>query len=319
MMRFVLRTDVSKSSGAGHLMRCIAIFEEVKRRGYQTIFVGSVVDIVWAKQRVADFGFSQIIDNPKDFLGVPDTDVLIIDSYLIPVDDPFLSKQLWKKIIAISDESTPSYEVDLIVYPTLKQLIKISDAAQVLFGPEYFPIRNEVKKIKYFDSKSDIIDFIVVGGGVDYKDFSEVIAKNLMKVKSDFTANFISNNKSIEKMDSRFKVFILGTHIDSLVSETTLALTTASLSAIEFIAREVPTGIVRVIDNQSDYFEYLSLQNLAIPIGELRDGFWIINNDKILDLIGNLNLQSRLRLNMSGLIDLKGPERIVNRIIQIST
>ena len=318
-MRFVLRTDVSKSSGVGHLMRCIAIFEELKKRGYQSIFVGRIDDVAWAKQRVTDFGFAQIINDPRDFLREPDNDVLIIDSYLIPVDDPFLSKLLWKKIIALSDESTPSYEVDLIVHPTLKQLIKISDAAQVLFGPAYFPIRDEIKKIKYFEHKSDIVDIIVVGGGVDYEDFSEVIAKNLMKVKSDFTVNFISNNNSIEKMDSRFRVFSLGTHIDSLVSQTTLALTTASTSAIEFIAREVPTGIVRVIDNQSDYFDYLSLQNLAMPIGELRDGFWIIDNGKILDLIGNLNLHNRLRSNMSGLIDLRGSERIVDRIIQIST
>lgn len=298
-------------------MRCIALFEQIKKRGYPSVFVGSFSDMAWTKQRVIDFGFSQIVDNPRDFVGQPKSDVLILDSYLIPIDDPFLSKHLWNKTIALVDEQTPPYKVDLIVHPTLKQVLKSNYPQEVLFGPAYFPIRNEIKKIEYLGSKSGIVDVIVVGGGTDYENFSEVIAKNLMDIETKFTAKFISDNQSIEQMDSRFEVFRLGTHIESLISQCTLALTTASTSAVEFIAREVPTGIVRAVDNQGEYFDYLSSQNLAMPIGERRDGSWIIDQRTILDLIGNLNSQNRLRLNMAGLIDLKGSERIMDRILQL--
>jgi spore coat polysaccharide biosynthesis predicted glycosyltransferase SpsG len=316
-MRFVLRTDVTKSSGAGHLMRCIAIFEQIKQRGYPSVFVGSFSDIAWTKQKVIDFGFGQIVDNPTDFVGNPDSDVLILDSYLIPIDDPFLSKHLWKKIIAISDEQTPDYKVDLIVHPTLKQVIKSDYSQEVLFGPAYFPIRNEIRKIESLDSKFDKVEVLILGGGTDYENFSEVIAKNLMNIETRFAAKFISDNQSIEQMDARFEVFGLGTPIESLISQCTLALTTASTSAVEFIAREVPTGIVRAVDNQSEYFDYLSSQNLAMPIGERRDSLWLIDNRAISDLIGNLSSQNTLRLNMAGLIDLKGSERILDKILHL--
>jgi spore coat polysaccharide biosynthesis predicted glycosyltransferase SpsG len=312
-MRFVLRTDVTKSSGAGHLMRCIAIFEQVKQKGYPSVFVGSFSDIAWVRQKVIEFGFGQIVDKPTDFVGNPESDVLIIDSYLIPIDDPFLSKHLWKKTISISDEQTPNYNVDLIVHPTLKREIKSDYSKDILFGPAYFPIRNEIRKIKCLDSKFDTVEVLILGGGTDYENFSEVIAKNLMSLETRFVAKFVSDNQTIEQMDPRFKVFGLGTPIESLICQCTVALTTASTSAVEFIAREVPTGIV----NQDEYFHYLSSQNLAMPIGERRDSMWLIDSRAISDLIGNISSQNALRLNMAGLIDLKGSKRIFDKILQL--
>jgi spore coat polysaccharide biosynthesis predicted glycosyltransferase SpsG len=316
-MRFVLRTDVSKFSGTGHLMRCIAIFQEIQKRGFPTIFIGSVVDVPWAKQVIEDFGFIQVFHDQESFIGEPQNDILIIDSYVIPINDPFLSRDSWRKIIALSDEHAPKYQADLYVRPTLNNTLSHDAKPRILVGPSFFPIRNQVKKIEAFENEPSMVDLILVGGGTDYKEFSSTIATCLKDLKIKFKANFFSDDRSIEKMDSRFRVFKFGTDIDSLLSDSSIAITTASTSAIEFIAREVPTGIVQAIDNQKDYYQFLSNQFLAKPLGIYRKGLWKIDTFALVDFISNLETRSKLRSNIVGLIDLKGVIRIVDEIIDL--
>lgn len=316
-MRFVLRTDVSKFSGAGHLMRCIAIFQEIQKRGFPTIFIGKVVDVPWAKHVIEDFGFVQVFNDQESFVGDPQNDILIIDSYVIPINDPFLSRDSWRKIIALSDEHSPKYQVDLCIRPNLNYMLSHNTKPRILTGPLFFPIRNQIKKIKAFENESTTVNLIIVGGGTDYKEFSSTIATCLKDLKIRFRANFFSDDRSIEEMDSRFRVFRFGTDIDSLLSASSMAITTASTSAIEFIAREVPTGIVQAIDNQKEYYQYLSNQFLAKPLGIHTEGLWNIDATALKDFMSNLETRYKLRSNIVGLIDLKGVIRIVDEIIDL--
>ena len=86
-MRYVLRADASQAIGSGHVMRLSAIAEELIARGEEVIFVGSISNLPWVEDRIAELGFSEICENEKEFTPKSDSDVLILDSYQIPIND----------------------------------------------------------------------------------------------------------------------------------------------------------------------------------------------------------------------------------------
>ena len=57
-MRFILRADASPVIGTGHVMRLLAIAEELAQHGQEVIFLGSVSEVKWLENRIQNFGFS---------------------------------------------------------------------------------------------------------------------------------------------------------------------------------------------------------------------------------------------------------------------
>ena len=86
-MRYVLRADASESIGAGHVMRSSAIAEELIARGENVVFLGQISGLPWVEERIASLGFTMIHDYPSEFISKPESDVLILDSYEISIND----------------------------------------------------------------------------------------------------------------------------------------------------------------------------------------------------------------------------------------
>ena len=55
--RVGIRCDARAAIGVGHLVRCIALAEELVGRGHEVVFFG-VVDVPWASRQLADRGLA---------------------------------------------------------------------------------------------------------------------------------------------------------------------------------------------------------------------------------------------------------------------
>ena len=95
-----------------------------------------------------------------------------------------------------------------------------------------------------------------------------------------------------------------------------MVLTTASTSSLEFIAREIPTGVVCLIDNQEDYYEQLGRLGYATQIGvRTSAGAWEFNVEAIKNLLASQEKRDALKESVSDLIDLKGAERVIDFLV----
>lgn len=103
-MRYVLRADASRRIGSGHVMRSSAIAEELITRGEEVVFVGQISNLKWVKDRILTLGFSEIYENSIEMVANCDSDLLILDSYEIPILDAFITPINWFKIVSIVDE-----------------------------------------------------------------------------------------------------------------------------------------------------------------------------------------------------------------------
>ncbi len=315
-MRYVIRADASQSIGSGHVMRSSAIAEELIARGKEVIFVGGFSDVPWLSARMYNLGFSQILSSSRDFTSNPLTDVLILDSYILPIDDAFLPQKQWKAIVTIVDETTPDYEANLIIHPGLSIDWMRIRSTKVLTGPSYIPFRKSIKKnrVKVGDGELKIL---IVGGGTDQFNFVEAVVQTLKNIQEDFQACIFTNRNELAQPDSRFRFIPIGSELDLYADSADLVITTASTTSLEFIAREVAVGIACAVDNQEEYYKTLSAAEVALPIGRLIDGCWEIVESNIIELIQSKECRERLQQKSANLIDLEGAARIVQEILKL--
>ena len=316
-MRYIIRADASLETGSGHVMRSSALGEELIARGCEVIFIGLVTSLPWVHTRIINLGFSQILLSQDEFHPNPMTDILILDSYSLPTNDPFLARSNWNKIVCIADDVTPVYECDLVVHPGIESGWQGNFQAIILSGTKFVPFRTSIKKSRKLLKRTEILEILVVGGGVDAYGFVKAIGDSLKGLNSDFKANLISGNIDPLDYDSRFCVSTPGEILDKFSLSADLVFTTASTTCLEFIARGIAVGIGCAVENQEQYYKSLPKHDVAAPIGKYTSGSWAIDKILIRKLVESDEFRERLRSNGNKLIDLKGTKRIIDKLQQL--
>ena len=315
-MRYVLRADASQSMGAGHVMRSSAIAEELISRGNDVIFVGRISDLPWVEERIASLGFSQVYSDTCDFKSKSKSDVLILDSYDIEVENPFVAQQNWCHIVAIVDEMTPYYSCALRFHPGLDSKWTGNSNTPILSGPKYIPIRSSlISGKKSVVMESHKLKIAVIAGGADPYGLVNEIAKILATFSEEFMVYLFSNSIADSNLDSRFRYIEIGNRFEELTNDADLILTTASTSSLEFLARELCVGIACVADNQKQNYKTLGELGVAAQFGiRYLNNKWALDKEKIHSLITSSELRGDLLAKSKGLIDFNGARRIVDVI-----
>jgi spore coat polysaccharide biosynthesis predicted glycosyltransferase SpsG len=316
-MRYVLHADSSPKIGSGHVMRLTAIAEELIKRNKSVVFIGQFTEIPWVASRIFGLGFSQILCSSAEYGSNPLTDVLILDSYSLPIEDPFIEQNKWRGIVTISDELTPKYTADLVIRPGINQDLDPEIHGKCLSGPKFIPLRKSITKLHKVTTDEEPIEILVVGGGTDPFNFVHAVSKSLMGFQGQFRARFFSNEPSLAKLDSRFTSIPIGPDLDMFANSAQLVFTTASTTSLEFIAREAAVGIACAVDNQQGYYKSLVEAGVAVPIGQYSQGYWQLNELNMIEMINSAELRKKLRKKSSGIIDLKGTIRIVDEILKL--
>ena len=318
-MKYILRADASREIGAGHVMRSSAIAEELISRGKDVVFVGQVSGLPWVMERLGSLGFLAIQSSPINLEIDSASDVLILDSYEVPVEDDFISPQKWHKIISIVDENTPSYFCDLRIHPGLDSDWVRKCKTPILAGPNYIPFRSQISKntfIKNHDNK--VLKIVVVAGGSDQYGLVNELAKILHSLPDRFKAYLFGKLPNEFDLDDRFQYVNLGLSLDEVSTDANLVFTSASTSSLEFIARGLCVATVCVVENQRQNYEALGQLGVAQPVGEHSQvKGWELDVQSIHKLIINPDFRNRITEKGLGLIDFLGASRIVDAIIKL--
>lgn len=317
-MRFVFRADASHSIGTGHVMRVSAIAEEAINRGIKCTFIGKIDGVPWLEKRILELGFEKIICNEADFDLRETEDILILDTYHLPIENQFLHRSNWKLIVLLIDPKTPPYLADLYVHAGLDGSWFNSTGKNFVFGPKWVPFRKSISRID-FSAKSFTRNITIFAGGTDPTNFALIIAKVLANIQEfDSAVFFTQSGEEIENIDVRFKVLPFGSELDLYISNSQLVLTTASTSSLEVIARGIPVGIACVITNQSENYRTLGDLKLAKRIGfKTNDQDAYLDELAIKDLIRNSESQLSLVSQSDKFFDFNGSSRILDTIFAL--
>jgi spore coat polysaccharide biosynthesis predicted glycosyltransferase SpsG len=313
-MRLVFRADASTQIGSGHVMRVTTIAQEAISRGIECHFVGRVSELTWVEEYIDSLGFRSITENEGSWIPDYNRDVLIMDSYTIGLSSQYNNPTNWRLSICVTDGFTPVYSTDIEISQSLR--IEEVDKARITFsGANYALVRKGIRKSNKVFEIGSPISVLLLGGGSDPFGFVRAILKVIQTIDINLEVNVFSN-ENLEEFDfPEIRQYEIGPKLDLVATDMDLVITTASTSSIEFIAREIPTLIVCAIDNQQVTYRELSELKYALPIGH-RDpeGVWLFDHPLISSAFENPNIRENLKNRIHGLIDLRGPGRVVDEI-----
>jgi spore coat polysaccharide biosynthesis predicted glycosyltransferase SpsG len=313
-MRIIFRADASAEMGSGHVMRLSVIAEEAILRGHECIFVGSVLGLDWVKRRVDKLGFTQIC-KPSEFKINGKTDICFIDSYTEPVTSIYGSSRHWRLLVSIQDPSTPKFDAHILIVPGLTMEGVVDSSFRILSGAKYVLIRKSIRKSAPTYPRVDPFTVIVSGGGSDPFGFAQESAKLIDNLEIEGEFHFFTDKNIVSTSGKKFLSHHFGDALDSIAQRSHAALTTASTSSLEFIAREIPTAVVCVIENQSGYYNQLSRSDLVCVLGGYDSiNGWEISQEGLSNFLSNETYREKLSERISGLVDLQGAKRIIDII-----
>lgn len=113
-MRVVCCCDAGPVAGVGHLMRCLALAEELAARGTTVRFVAELGALPFAARRLAAAGFEWVPPGPDPAGTVlaASPDAVVLDSYLLPVTVGERLRAAGVPVLAVVDGDSPVQPAD---------------------------------------------------------------------------------------------------------------------------------------------------------------------------------------------------------------
>ena len=307
--------DADQNIGTGHVMRLLPLIEESLIRGYQCYFLGNTSEIPWLDRSLENFSLVRVKNNPSSNYLDPSKTVLVVDSYSPSRRQEFFGGEKWKAIVGVIDKEVSDFSADIKIVPSLQGFVQNPQDSNVLTGPKYALIRKSIVKSSHVKDSAKPLHVLVVGGGVDKYGLCEAMVSVLEELKCTIKVSFLSNNSIITSSRNEYRFISPGSILDEIVNSVDVAICTASGSAVEFIAREIPLGVVCAAPNQKHLYMEMTNLGLASPLGSyLTETGWDIDKAYVEDLIFHLDTRAGLQRQQREFIDLKGPTRILDVI-----
>lgn len=346
-----IRTDGGPDIGMGHMMRCLSLAKEFRRKGNRVCFICSVSEGI---RKVIEEGFEVIqLDREineritvsssfkSDFLkeayqmvsvlGKNDIQVLIVDKYDIPAKYFFTVKPYVRKLIYIDDLNKLVYPVDIVINGNITAAYmnyeKYSADQQLLLGPAYNMIREEFRNVPKKKIYKSVKHIMVTTGGSDSHGMTlkflgmilsnQEFADQRIHVILGSLFTQITDLKKIGQRDHRVILYENVSSIWEIMHRADIAVSAGGTTLYELAACGTPTLAFVSADNQEFLVEKMHEKGYVISLG----WFYQIEASAFLSQLKAFINDYQRRENMSrqaqNLVDGRGVERIVKHIDKI--
>jgi spore coat polysaccharide biosynthesis predicted glycosyltransferase SpsG/RimJ/RimL family protein N-acetyltransferase len=330
-VRLLLRADASPGTGVGHLVRCLALAEEARRRGNQLLLAGDVRG-EWALQQLYDAGIRLVPagQGAADLASLAQReaiDIVHVDNYDAPDG---LRDTLNRNGIRLSNFEDGTFgrrQADLVVDPTVgaRARARPDDGSTVLArGSAYIPLRSSVlaardRRLAGAGSLGDRLRVLVVMGGTDAR--GAVVDAVGALVAADVPADVlavtpVAADAAVAELMATARVRVRATDVradlPALLAERDLVVCAAGTTVWELCCIGTPMAIVHVTDNQRPVHDALIERGAALGLGGRAD-----LEQAAAPLRGLLRdgLRRRdLALAASALVDGAGAERVIDLV-----
>ena len=289
----LIRADGNAKIGAGHLMRCLTIADELRKLvdSREILFIcadpqcaelaqkrGYDVFILWSDPCDMEAELSAWPRIPVTNKG---TSVIIVDSY-------FATKRYlqalreYGSVTLLDDIGEECFPVDRIInynaFADARQyedLYKDSDTKLIL-GSAYVPIRPQFSR-KAYQVRKKAEDILITTGGGDIDNIAGQILKSIQKKETGEILNYhmvigsfnphFERMKALEKQSANLHIYHNVQDMAELMSRCDMAITAGGSTVYELAAMGVPFICFSYAENQEKMTEYLYRENIAFSAG----------------------------------------------------
>ena len=271
MTSILFRCDGSVEIGMGHVIRCLALAEELQEKNCNITFAmrKSELGINTVKE-----SYQVLQSNEKDFnykewltdcIETTNTNILIMDMRdgLTREELRYIKKETGIKVVTIDDPEEKRLSADLAFYPPVPQVQKMDwngFKGKLYSGWEYVILRKEFYK-EYPKIKNEIPNILVTMGGTDPLDMIKFVVKSLDLIEENFTVTIILGsgyqhkerlNELLKSIKYKYDIFQNPPNVAELMSKSDLGIISFGQTAYELAALKVPALYLCLTD---DHYE----------------------------------------------------------------
>ena len=314
MERYVVfKISAGSNIGMGHLMRAGVLSKAAKARGWTSILV--IDSNILASVEL--FGIERDFTLFKTEAELLKMDmrmsILVIDSYILKLQDSILNLNFKKKLAVVDIGYTPNYKVlsKIIQEPKLKgKFATHVDLGNLIVDP-FFATHRRLRQISTGHST---INVVINSGGYDKTNFCEEIIEFIANSNLDVNVSYFSRKK-IQNTDSRFHYFSPGSQYRNIVIDSDFVISTCGTSIWELADLAIPFAVGQAALNQEINYDFLEKHKLAVTLGKYYNNHWDIDFDKLLNAISETKYLNQLSSKLFYRVKPSNVENIVSQFI----
>lgn len=338
-MKIAFRVDASPDIGIGHLMRCLALSEELRRRGHACSFLLKTAHLE-VLNRIKKFGWTsyllpqttslqQDLDTVIKYLFDNTIDWMITDHYQI--DSSYMKeiKNQGFHVMSIDDTAQMHYYSDLVVNQNVgaeKLTFSAEPYTTLLLGPSYVILRDELLIRAEKKNNSTVKKLLITLGGTDPDNFLLSILHSLEDMIKDIDilaviGPFNPHGTALQAFqnttDMRLNLIKSPPNMADMYLQADLAISAGGSSCYELAYFGIPNLMITVADNQLPIAYEMDSQRIGIYLGGKQEVQQDYLKDKVKELLMNQTLRKQMSRNGRMLVDGKGKKRIVDHMESI--
>jgi UDP-2,4-diacetamido-2,4,6-trideoxy-beta-L-altropyranose hydrolase len=335
-VRVVFRVDASLEIGTGHLMRCMTLADELRRRGATTTFLcreqpGHLIE----QTRSRGFETEAILheDAAGSLVARLRPDWVVVDHYGLGSAWESAVRPSTRRIFAIDDLADRDHDCDLLLDQNLYDGVEQRYASRLpahcrqLIGPRYALLRPEFaeSRIRLSRATKSVSRLLISFGGIDATNETARVLKSLANWPALALDVVIGpghpNRREIQELTSERPGTTLhvGTNrMAALMSEADAFVGAGGSTTWERFCLGLPSLVIAVADNQVPTAQHLSKLGAIDYIGGHSD----LTPDGLRAALSRFLADDAGRTRMTELgmtlVDGLGAQRVANTMLDLT-
>jgi len=280
-----IRCDAGARTGVGHLVRCVALAEELTARDVGVRFLSDLGGVQWAEAQLSQRGLPWH-PPPFDPVGLVaaverlEIDALVVDSYTLPPPHTVAVRKTGRPVLAIVDGDFRGQTADIYVDQNLDAAIDVPDAIG-LAGLDYALLRSSVRQLRPttapVHTSGRTPKVVAFFGGTDAYRAAPQVARLLTETGVPFDATIIGANEELRaelhqvapRPGQRLEIIAPTDDLPKLLAGADLAVSASGTSTWELLCLGLPAALVWVVDNQILGYDRTVARGYGAGLGQL--------------------------------------------------
>lgn len=282
-----LRCDGGSELGVGHVIRCLALADELLDRGHTVTLVGDVGGVAWVEEQVRDRALEHVsapagADELRSLAAHLRLDAMVLDGYHLDPDCGSSLRAAGVTVLAISDGPFGAeQDADIVLDQNLGAVPDPARSGTALTGPDFVLFRDQVLRHRRAPGSIRTAEapprVLAVFGGTDPFAAAPVVVPLVLATRLPVHVVAVAARPEIGEQlrvleggpDQTIEVVRPVDDLAALAVTCDLTVTAAGSSVWEFLCLGVPAAIVCVTDNQAVGYEAVVAREAAVPVGLL--------------------------------------------------
>lgn len=330
-------TNGGQGIGMGHIIRCCALGQELKKSGCKVFFFSALKEgINSLKKQGFDVECLKTVEpfNAKEVTGFiieKKVDILVVDSYSVSQDYFNQMKKVVKRLVYIDDINAFDYNVDILINYSISakkhDYKNLNREIRILLGPQYALLRKQFQNIPFRKMNESVSRIMITSGAADKFDTIPLIIKAILeddelkdKEINVIIGNSFNNTEIIKDFSSQNKNIILHQNISDLsdiMLSSDIAISAGGSTLYELCACGIPSLSYIIAGNQEKSAQALSEQGIIECMGWHNKLSTNMISKKIKELCNDYEKRKELSLKMQKLVDGRGAQRVAEEIVRL--